>query len=294
MKFTALAVLFGASFAYGQFDFSGQWTALYHEDELERTDPGSSVGDYLGFPLTDAGRQRADSWDVSLVSLLEHQCIPHPAAYSLRGPNTLNVSTQKDSVTGQIISYILEGTYGHATRTIWMDGRQHPSEFVAHTWAGFSTGVWEGDTLTVETTHVKPGYLRRNGIAHTDAVKITEHFDLHDKYLTVTSIREDPAYLSEPLIQTESWVWNPFQGYGGYKCDAVPEITARVGQVPHHLPGDNPLLAEFTEMYGVPQMAARGGAETMYPEFRRKLKAAAIPNSKVFADMVAAQQAGNK
>ena len=71
---------------------------MYHEDELERTDPGSSVGDYLGLPINEAGRQRADAWDVSLVSLLEHQCIPHPATYSMRGPTGLNISTQKDAV----------------------------------------------------------------------------------------------------------------------------------------------------------------------------------------------------
>ncbi len=29
-------------------------------------------------------------------------------------------------------------------RTIWMDGRPHPSEYAAHTWQGFSTGKWEG------------------------------------------------------------------------------------------------------------------------------------------------------
>ncbi len=286
---SAITVL-AATPALAQFDFSGRWNPLYHEDELERTDPGPSVGDYLGFPLTEAARRRADAWDVSLVSLLEHQCIPHPAAYSIRGPNNLNVSTQKDPVTGAIIAYILEGTYGGATRTIWMDGRPHPSEFAAHTWAGFSTGVWEGNTLTVETTHIKPGYLRRNGIAHTDAVKVTEHFDLHDKYLTVVSIREDPAYLTEPFIQTQTWVWNPFQGYGGYKCDAVPELPGRVGYVPHILPGENHLLSEFTDMYGVPEAAARGGAETMYPEYRKKLKTMPIPRAKVFDSLLSGEK----
>jgi hypothetical protein len=288
-SFTAAVLgitLLAATPAFAQFDLSGRWTPLYHEDELERTDPGPSVGDYLGFPINEAERRRADSWDVSLVSLLEHQCIPHPASYSMRGPTTLNISTRKDPVTGQIIAYVIEGTYGRATRTIWMDGRPHPSEFALHTWAGFSTGVWEGDTLTVETTHLKAGYLRRNGINHTDEVKVTEHFNLHDRYLTLTSIREDPAYLTEPLIQTENWVWNPYQGFGGYKCDAVPELPNRVGYVPHHLPGQNPLISEFSVMYGVPEAAARGGPETMYPEYRKKLKQMVIPHAKVFENAV--------
>src|SRR3954447_2641920 len=251
--------LMAAAPALGQFDLTGRWSGMYHEDELERTDPGPSVGDYLGLPINEEERRRADSWDASLVSLAEHQCIPHPASYAMRGPSNLVISSVREPGTEQVVAYVIDGTYGRATRTIWMDGRPHPSEYALHTWAGFSTGVWEGDTLTVTTTHVKAGYLRRNGIAHTDQVKITEHFDLHDKYLIVTSIREDPVYLSEPLIQTETWAWNPFQAYPAYKCEAVPELARPEGSIPHHLPGSNTQLSEFSELYGVPEAAARGG-----------------------------------
>ena len=277
----AVLILMSAC-GFGQVDFSGRWTDLFHEDELERTDPGPSVGDYLGLPINAAARLRADSWDAGLISVMEHQCIPHPSSYSMRGPAHLVISTQKDAVTQQVIAMIIEGTYGRATRTIWMDGRPHPSEYAPHTWAGFSTGVWEGDTLTVETTHIKAGYLRRNGIAHTDQVKLIEHFTMHDKYMTVVSIREDEVYLTEPLIQTETWVWNPYQPFGGYKCEAVPEIVRPTGFVPHHLPGTNNQLAEFSDLYGVPTEAARGGAETTYPEYKKKLKTLKTPKPTIF------------
>src|SRR6202142_3015210 len=68
------------------FNLSGMWTAMYHEDELERTDPGSPVGDYLGIPINDDARLRADTWDGDIVSVLEHQCIPHSAVYAMRAP----------------------------------------------------------------------------------------------------------------------------------------------------------------------------------------------------------------
>jgi hypothetical protein len=271
--------------AHAQFDPAGRWTDLYHEDELERTDPGPSVGDYLGLPINEAERRRGDSWEASLVTVPEHQCIPHPATYGMRGPANLVISTQRDPVNQAIIAYVIEGTYGRATRTIWMDGRPHPGEYAAHTWAGFSTGYWEGNTLTVETDHVKAGYLRRNGIAHSDMATVVEHFDLHDKYLTVTSIRTDQVYLTEPLIQTETWVWNPYQAFGGYKCESVPEIVRSSSLVPHHLPGTNNQLSEFSELYGVPEAAARGGAETMYPEYRKKLKQMTIPKATIFESM---------
>jgi len=267
------------------FNLTGMWSVMYHEDVLERTDPGSPVGDYLGLPINDDARLRADSWDADLISVLEHQCIPHAAPYAMRAPSNLKISTIDDPTTSQIVAFIIDGTYT-GPRTIWMDGRPHPSQFAPHTWSGFSTGVWEGDTLHIETTHIKAGYLRRNGIAFSDEATLTEFFDLHDKYLTLTTITEDPVYLTEPLVRSESWVWNPYQvfqpiaGFGA--CLPHPELPRPRGWVPHHLPGANTLLGEFSEQYGIPFEATRGGAETMYPEFQKKLKQMTIPRPKTF------------
>ena len=287
--FAAIAVLAGAP-AFSQdhgmgFNLTGMWSALYHEDELERTDPGSPAGDYTGLPINDADRLRGDTWDGDLVSVPEHQCIPHSAIYAMRAPTNLKISTINDPASGGILAFIIDGSYT-GPRTIWMDGRPHPSQFAPHTWAGFSTGTWEGDTLRVETTHIKSGYIRRNGLMFSDEATLTEFFNLHDKYLTLTSIAEDPVYLTEPLVRTETWVWNPYSvftpiaGYGN--CLPSPEIPRPYGWVPHHLPGTNTVIREFTEQYGVPFDAARGGAETMYPEYRKKLMQMKIPPAKVF------------
>ena len=54
--------------------------------------------------------------------------------------------------------------------------------------------------------------------------------------------------------------------------EAVQEVERKKGDVPHHLPGKNPFLTEFPARHGLPEAAARGGAETMYPEFRIKMK----------------------
>ena len=37
-------------------------------------------------------------------------------------------------------------------RMIWLDGRPHPSELAVHSWEGFSTGRFKGDTLIIEHT----------------------------------------------------------------------------------------------------------------------------------------------
>jgi hypothetical protein len=55
----------------------------------------------------------------------------------------------------------------------------------------------------------------------------------------------------------------------------VVEIDRPLGVVPHHLPGTNTFLAEFADKYKLPAQATRGGAETMYPEYRTKIAAMA-------------------
>ena len=62
---------------FAQVDLVGEWVARYHEDQPERI-PGPELGDYLGLPINDAARLRADSWDASLLTLPEFQCRPYP------------------------------------------------------------------------------------------------------------------------------------------------------------------------------------------------------------------------
>jgi hypothetical protein len=54
--------------AFAQVDLSGEWAPKFHEDQPERI-PGPEIGDYLGIPINDAARLRADSWDASLLTL---------------------------------------------------------------------------------------------------------------------------------------------------------------------------------------------------------------------------------
>ena len=74
---TALALVAHAAPAAAQADFAGHWAPLFHEDYPERL-PGPELGDYLGIPLSDAGRLRADSYDADRISVVsEYECRPH-------------------------------------------------------------------------------------------------------------------------------------------------------------------------------------------------------------------------
>ena len=265
---SGLMIVSFTSHALAQRDLAGNWTALYHEDQPHRI-PGPELGDYTGIPLNDAGRLKADSWDASILTLREHQAKPHPSTYSLRGPANIRITRELDPVTQETIGYELFGTFGQATRLVWLDGRPHPPEYAAHTWAGFSTGRWDGNSLEVVTSHLKVGWLQRNGVAHSDRATMTERFIRHGNYLTVITIVDDPIYLEEPFIRTTNWVLNPDQEVRRTQFDVVDEVAVRrKGEVPHYLPGSPEAtrkLTEFSSKYKLPAEAARGGAASTYP-----------------------------
>jgi len=93
----------------------------------------------------------------------------------------------------------------------------------------------------------------------------------------------DPVYLEEPMVKTQEFTLDLQVGYETrgqnmlvnwlYPCEYVEEAPGRAqGWVPSFLPGENPFVEEFARGAGVPLEAALGGAATMYPEYRDKLR----------------------
>jgi hypothetical protein len=254
-----------------QDDPSGEWANVFHEDEPERI-PGPEIGDYLGLPINAAARLRGDTWDATLLELPENQCRPHPSDYAWRGPALLRIWKEVDPTTQRLIAYRTHISWQSPEQTIWMDGRAHPPDYARHTWQGFSTGKFEGDTLAVVTDHLKEGWIRRNGIPRSANATVSTHIMRHGDYLTVAVVIYDPAYLEQPFIRTTDFVAAPHQQTDPYPCETVEEIDRPLGVVPNHLPGANAFLDEFPANYGIPPQAARGGPETMYPEYIAKMK----------------------
>lgn len=270
----ALAACLPAA-AHAQSDITGEWAPLFHEDQVDRV-PGLGPADFAGLPLTDGARQWALSWDASRVSVLEHQCQVHVLPYILSGPTRLRISARRDGNTERIVAfdqYI--GLWGQ-DRTIWVDGRAHPSELAPHTWMGFSTGAWEGNTLVVKTTHIKQGWVRRNGVPESDLVTTTERFTRHGDMLAYVIYITDPVYLTEPLVRSRNFVRMSGLGEGNWiaatPCEPGEETAAPPHSVPHYLPGTNPFVAEAERKSGIPAEALTGGSETLYPEYRQRLK----------------------
>jgi len=268
-----LVLIFGiltALPAFSQVDLSGEWGQTLHEDQPERG-PGPDIGDYTALPINDAARLRGDSWDANKWAVPEHQCEPHPADYAPRGPGSMTVWSDIDPYSKAITAWHSLLLWMVPYRTIYMDNRPHPPDYAAHTWQGFSTGEWEGDMLKVTTTHLKEGWTRRNGIPRSTKGTLVEYYIRHGDVLTLASIVRDPGYLTEPLVRTLNWTLQP--GYSPAPSYCVPskENDNPQGWVAHHLPGTNRWLHEYSDRYGIPYEATRGGAEQMYPEYVKKL-----------------------
>ena len=273
LTFVMVALALGPGSAEAQMNLAGGWAQRFHEDAPERG-AGPEIGDYLGLPINEAARLRADAWDASKWTIPERQCEPHPPDYGPRGPASLRIASTVDEVSQDVIAWHVTLMWMLPRRTIYMDGRPHPSSYAQHTWQGFSTGEWEGDMLKVTTTHLKEGWLRRNGLPRSETATLVEYFIRHGDYLTLVTVVKDPVYLTEPLVRTSNWVADQGFQLGPFACLSTVEIERPQGAVPHHLPGANPYLEEFSEKRGLPAEAARGGAETMYPEYLLRLREA--------------------
>ena len=111
-----------------------------------------------------------------------------------------------------------------------------------------------------------------NGAASSDQATITTTFIRHGDMLTLALVMEDPTYLTEPYILTRSYMSTPTPvAVAGPPC-IVGFEGVESGRVPHYLPGKNPFIDEMDKIYHIPTEASLGGAETMYPAFRDKIK----------------------
>jgi hypothetical protein len=251
-----------------QVDLSGSWASLSQDDELLLTD-------YTGIPYNEAGRAKGLSYSQSQISMPERVCSFYTQTQLFGGPFGLRISKEAGP-DGKVVAWKLAGWEDRAPMTIWVDGRPQPSQNAPHDKAGYATGYWDGDVLVSYTTHMKTGFIRRNGAPHSDQATLTIHFLRHDELLTLAAMLEDPVYLSEPLYWSRSFrrSRNNVEQLDG-PCVQGDEGVAE-GAVPHYLPGKNPFIDEMNKSYHIPVYASEGGAETMYPEFRKKMKDAFV------------------
>ena len=257
-------------------DIVGMWSgqAATNEETPLRGDPGVEVGEFVGMPINDSARAHGNAWQPTWASLPEWQNRPHPITYSMRAPSgNFRMTAEFEPTYQNVIAYRVDGLFGRADRVIYMDGRPRPSKYAEHKYQGFSLGSWENGVLKVVTTHIKFGFIHRNGLPTSPWAVVTEYFVPHgSELMSHFYVVEDPAYLTEPLIRTTTYKRNPLQNVGrSLPFEVVEELaTLKRGEVPAYPFGT--IRMDFSEMRGIPIEAAQGGAETALPEYQKRLQ----------------------
>jgi hypothetical protein len=192
--------------AAAPIDLTGNWVAVISEDWRWRMITPAK-GDYASIPMTAEGMKLADTWDPAKDEAAGEQCRSYGAPGLMRGPIRMRISWQ-DANTLKV-----ETDYGMQTRLFHFGAAKSSG---AATWQGDSVAKWEGPrgrggaeapktgSLTVVTTHLRPGYLRKNGVPYSANTQLTEFWDVASeedgtRWIVVTSIVYDPANLLVPF-----------------------------------------------------------------------------------------------
>jgi hypothetical protein len=212
-------------------DVTGYWVSIVTEDWRWRM-VTPAKGDYASVPLNAEGRKVADMWDPAKDESAGEQCRPYGAPALIRIPGRLHITWENDTTLK------LEADAGTQTRTFQF-GRPAP-EKLAPSWQGYSVALWEpmpngrgvfgapdgqkvAGALKVVTSHLRPGYLRKNGVPYSANASLTEYYNVvkdpeGDQWLIVTSIVEDPQYLTQSFITSSHFRKEP----DGSKWDPTP------------------------------------------------------------------------
>jgi hypothetical protein len=194
-------------------ELTGNWVSYVTEDWRFRmmTPP---KGDYTRVPLTAEGRKLADAWNPAADEAAGQQCKAYGAAAIMRVPARFRISWQDDQTLR------IDSDAGMQTRMFRFAASAPPRE---RTWQGHSIAGWDAPAqkLVVTTTHLRPGYLRRNGVPYSTDATVTEFFVVApvgqgDRVLIVTTVVDDPRYLQRPFVvsshfkrDTDPSRWSP-------------------------------------------------------------------------------------
>jgi hypothetical protein len=163
--------------------------------------PKKGVLDAL--PLNAEGRKMAENWDPARDEAAGEQCRAYGAPAIMRIPGRLRISWNDDRTLK------VETDAGTQTRLFHFGAAPSTAE---PTWQGLSVAQWNiaGRSLKVVTTNLRPGYVRKNGAPYSGKAVVTEYWDLNtlpngDRWLTITTRVEDPAYFTRPYLTSSDF-----------------------------------------------------------------------------------------
>ena len=176
--------------------------------------PEYGIMDFGGLKLTPAALAAAKAWKIEEEMTVANVCRAPSIVYAMQGPFPIEIF-QATELT------VMRLEYFDMARVIFTDGRKHLPAGAPLTKTGDSIGHWEGDTLVVDTIHLKEATITNNGLSHSDKIHVTERFRLSadGKKLLSTQEFEDPEMLQNKGARFITW--NRVEGdhVHAYDCD---------------------------------------------------------------------------
>jgi hypothetical protein len=201
-------------------DITGNWVSLISDDWVYRMITPKK-GDYLYVPLNPEGRRVADTWDPARDQAAGEECKGYAAPAIMRLPSRVQITWQDDNTLK------LDIDNGMQTR-LFHFGQKDPQG--ARSWQGWSYARWEisgntdrqpnfagtntslGDvkrqgSLHVDTSNLRAGYLRKNGVPFSEDAFMSEYYNLiveedGSQYLVIQTFVEDAKYLTRHFVRT--------------------------------------------------------------------------------------------
>lgn len=175
-------------------DFSGVWQLIRGPIPQDILDKVMPEGAYLWerpkleeMPLTDAGKAFHKNWTSDF-----DVCRP-TSAWMGQGAPFLNEIEKRSGGRMHIRSEYLDHE-----RTIWLDGRGHPSlDLIPRSYSGHSSGHWEGNELVIETVNMLPNQITRSGVYHSEDAVMTERIYREGDVLVWQRVIDDPKHFTQ-------------------------------------------------------------------------------------------------
>jgi hypothetical protein len=231
-------------------DFTGYWVSVVTEGWRYRmiTPPKGDYGTGTWpVPLNAEGIRVTKAWDPAKDEAAGDACKAYGGGDIMRIPGRVHISWQDENT--------LKVEFDAGTQTRLLHFGPAPAN-IEPSLQGYSVATWEvpppgrgargggggggtgfevagtpsavngaqnqrAGSLKIVTTHLKSGYLRKNGVPYSADAVVTEYLNRTnegngDAWLFDTTIVEDPVYLTGPFITSENFKlqadnkgWNP-------------------------------------------------------------------------------------
>jgi hypothetical protein len=214
-------------------DLTGYWVSVISEDWRWRM-VTPAKDDFAGIPFTPEGRKVGDAWDPAKDQASGDLCKAYGAASIMRLPGRLHITWQDDTTLKIETDTGMQMRLLHFADKAPDNGQPERQGYTLAHWETPERGLGtprpgfgatregaQGRALEAVTTHLLPGYLRKNGFPLSGNATVKEDFDLFTErtgqpWFVVTTIVEDSVYLQEPYVtssnfkkQADAAGWNP-------------------------------------------------------------------------------------